>query len=321
MKMTKQFISELRMGDNVNSTFSIKYKHPPEQYKNGFRFTLGLADKTGEIELKYWGGEHKESVLAVYNSFKENDVVAVVGKVSSFRDRLEIHINEGAGSITSEESFEKEDFVLTAKENIAKVMHSIMSTIEAMKNPHLKQLLESFFSEKEFYESFSQAPAAMYMHHAYIGGLAVHTSHVVELCKSIIKIYPNLDSDLVLAGAILHDIGKIKEFSVTTNIKQTEEGMLCGHINLGEEMIFEQIKRMKDFPNTLKIKMAHMMLSHHGNNEYGSPQEPSFPEAVAVYYADEYDSKVEQFLRIKESANTEDFRVYSKRLGRGIYLK
>src|SRR3989344_3815231 len=316
-----QFISGLKEGDSVNSAFSIKYKHPPEAYKNGFRFELGLADRSGEIELKYWGSADKEKVEALYKGFKEGDVIEVNGKTSAFRGVSEIHINEGAGSIRKIAEFDIADFVEKSAEDSEKLANDMLAEIKGMKNEFLRKLMEEFFNDAKFMAQFRSAPAAMYMHHATIGGLIEHTSHVLKLCREICRIYPALDRDLLIAGAILHDIGKISEFRIGTNIKQTEEGMLRGHIAMGEEMVLGKIREIKDFPDELKIKIAHMLLSHHGANEYGSPQEPSFPEAAAVYYADEMDSKVDQFVKIKKETKTEDFRVYSKKLGRGIYLK
>ena len=316
-----QFISELKEGDAVNSAFSVKYKHPPETYKNGFRFELGLADRSGEIELKYWGGADKEKVEALYREFKEGYVIEVNGKTSAFKGVAEIHINEGSGGIKKILKFDIADFVEKSAEDSEKLANEKLAEIKGMKNEFLRKLMEEFFNDAEFMEKFKSAPAAMYMHHAAIGGLIEHTSHVLKLCREICRIYPALDKELLIAGAVLHDIGKIQEFRIGTNIKQTEEGMLRGHIAIGEEMVLGKIRGIKDFPNELKIKVAHMMLSHHGANEYGSPQEPSFPEAAAVYYADEMDSKVDQFVKIKKETKTEDFRVYSKKLGRGIYLK
>ncbi len=316
-----QFISDLKEGDAVNSAFSVKYKHPPEAYKNGFRFEVGLADRTGEIELKYWGGADKEKVEALYKEFKVDDVVEVSGKTSAFKGVAEIHINEGAGSIRKIAEFDIADFIEKSAEDSGKLAAEMLNEIKGMKNGHLRRLMEAFFNDSKFMAQFRSAPAAMYMHHATIGGLIEHTSHVLRLCREICRIYPALDKELLISGAILHDIGKIQEFSIGTNIKQTEEGMLRGHIAIGEEAVLARIKEIRDFPNELKIKIAHMMLSHHGVKEYGSPQEPSFPEAAAVYYADEMDSKVDQFVKIKKETKTEDFRIYSKKLERGIYLK
>lgn len=319
--MAKQFVNELKEDQAVDSKFSVKYKKPPREYKNGYKFTIGLSDRTREIELKYWGGTDKEAVQRVFDSFQVDDVIHVVGIVSSWYEKIEIHVNEGKGKIEKTEDFDMEDFVPKTKQDIDKMLAEIKNTIEGTENPHIKQLLNSFFSDPSFVDEFKTAPAGITMHHAYIGGLLEHTIHVLQICRTLLNIYPQLDKDLLFSGAILHDIGKIKEFRVTTNIKQSEEGMLRGHITMGEEMILERMKKVADFPKDLKIKIAHIMLAHHGNNEYGSPVVPAFAEAEAIYYADECDAKLDQHISIKEDPGTEDFRTYSRKLRRPVYLK
>jgi 3'-5' exoribonuclease len=180
--------------------------------------------------------------------------------------------------------------------------------------------LASIFDDKKFVDEFKKAPAAMYMHHACTGGLVEHTWGILKLCEVEAEIHPSLDEDLLITGAILHDIGKIHEFQVTTNIKITEKGMLLGHVGLALEMVTEKIAKIHDFPEILKNKVLHMIISHHGEKEYGTMIEPAFPEAAAVYLADNYDAKITQYIRTKKDVNTEDFRTYSKTLG-SLYLK
>lgn len=320
--MKPQFVDKLVLGEKVDSQFSVKYKHPVREYGKpfkGFMFAVGLADRTGEIELTYWGGNDKSKVQRIYDSFKENDVVSVSGIVGKFKDNLKIDVNEGTGKLERSEKFEIEDFIPSAK-NLAQNEKEFSEINNSIKNEFLKRLLDLFFTDNDFFEKFRKAPAAMYVHQAYLGGLLEHTLNVAKICGFLHSLYPGMDRDLLVASALLHDIGKTKEFHVTTNIKQTEEGMLRGHITIGEEMVMEKIRQIMDFPETLKIKIAHIMLSHHGDLENGSPKEPHFSEAIAVYYADEFDSKLAQWTKIIEEAETEDFRIFSKRLGQ-IYLK
>ncbi|MBI5228522.1 HD domain-containing protein [Candidatus Micrarchaeota archaeon] len=316
----KQYIRELKDASIVDSVFSVKYKKPPVEYKNGFRFVVGLADKSGEIEANYWGGRSLEAVMKAYGGFKEDDIVHLRGAAAEFQGKLRIDVNENEGRIEKTLKYEVEDFIPVTEKNIEEMFCQIVEVAESVENEHLKKLLKAFFNDLEFVDQFKKSPAAMYIHQAYVGGLLEHTLNVVRVCETIYKLYPELDRNLLLTGAILHDIGKIKELQVTTNIKVSEEGLLRGHIVLGEELVMEKIKRISDFPENLKIKMSHLMLSHHGSNEFGSPKKPSFPEAVAVYYADECDSQISQFVEAKKSAETEDFHTYSKRLGQ-IYLK
>ncbi len=320
--MAKQFISDLKVGDKIDSYFSVKYKRPIEMYTKGFRFRAGLADKTGEVELNYWGDKNKESIQNIYKNFDEGDVISVRGIVGEFRDNLKIDVNLESGYLKKLESNEYDIETLLGKTNqdTNSMLNYIFDIIKSMQNQYLKKLLQSFFEDKEFVEEFKKIPASMYMHHACVGGLLEHTWGVVQICEIIAKIHPSLDKDLMYAGAILHDVGKISEFHVSTHIKVTERGMLRSHISIGEEMLLEKIKLIDNFPAQLKSKLLHIMISHHGEKEYGAVKEPQFPEAATVYLADYLDSRITQYIRIKKDAKTEDFRTYSKYLGE-IYLK
>jgi 3'-5' exoribonuclease len=323
--MAKQFIGELKENQPVDSTFSVKYKKPPANYKSkqGAWFTAGLSDKTGEIELRFWGRESTDTVQSIYDSFKVSDVIRVKGiaKVSMRDNRLEIHVNEGEGALEKAGSYDREDFIPKTKASVDDMMSELLEVVDDIQNPSLKKLLDAFFRDDSFANEFRNAPAGITMHHAYIGGLLEHTLHVLRICRTFSEIYPKLDKDLLFTGALLHDIGKTKEYEFTTNIKQSEEGMLRGHITIGEEMIMDKIKQMDGFPEDLKIKLAHIMLAHHGNREYGSPVIPAFAEAEAIYFADEADSKIDQHIDTRENPATDDFRVWSRKLGRPVYLK
>ena len=316
----KQFINELKSGDVVDSLFSIKYKHPIQEYKNGFMFSIGVSDKTGEIPITYWGSPNKDKTDKIFRGFSENDIIRVKGIAGEYKGKLKIDVNEDNGLIEITENYDQEDFVPVTDKDIEKMYLELKEYMDHIKNNHLKLLLDQFFGDKVFENIFKKCPGAMYMHHGYIGGLLEHTLNVVKLCHKIFEIYPILDHDLLITGAILHDIGKIKEFEVNTNIQVSEEGMLRGHIVMGEEMVLEKINKIPGFPNILKMKISHILLSHHGNLEYGSPKTPQFPEAAAIYYADEFDSKIFQYIQLKQDANTEDFRIYTKRFG-GLYLR
>lgn len=343
--MSKRFVSDLEYGDKVSSVFSVKYKHPPRQYKNGFMFTVGLSDKTGEVGATYWGGTNLGKIQSVYDAFGVHDVVHITGLVGQFNEKLKIDINEKLGEISKAEEYDIENFVARTDKNIDEMLIDLFDIIGSISNPHLKALLDSFFGDADWSEQFKNAPAAMYIHQAYIGGLLEHTLNVANICMAIHNAYPSMDKDLLFTGAILHDIGKIKEFQVTTNIGISEVGMLRGHIPIGEGMLLEKIKEVEEnsrhyqsdemakgrlddylamgpgeFPEVLKSKLAHIILSHHGRGEYGSPKEPQFPEAAAIFYADECDAKIFQYVRAKADASTEDFHIYNKRLGQ-IYLR
>ncbi len=326
--MKKKYVSKLKDKEFVESVFSVKYKHKPKDYNNkeGQWFRVGLADKTGEIDLYYWGGPDKEKTKKIYESFDVEDILYVRGyvKEDSRRKKLKINVNEDSGILrkAKEDEYELSYFLYETNQDIDKMFNYLTSYIEKIENEFLKKLLDHFFQDEKFVKKLKNSPAAMYMHHGCVGGLLEHTWGVLKICNTINKIHPSLDKDLLITGAILHDIGKIKEFKTTSNIKITEEGMLMSHVFLGTEMVSKVIDKIPEFPKNLKNKIKHIILSHHGELEYGALKRPQFPEAATIYYADLTDSQITQYIRIKKDTkdNTEDFRTYSKYLGE-IYLR
>lgn len=319
--MKKQFVSEIISGKArvVDDVFVVRVKKPPVLYKGkkGSWFELRVADKTGEIAAKYWGSDDEASTLGVYNSIVLNSVVRIKGVAEQYDGTMQISVNHD--HFTAENNYDITDFVATSQKDIEKMFFELKSVIESMQNQSLKNLLNSFFNDAAFCDKFKKTPAAMTYHQNWVGGLLEHVLNIIEICETVARIHKNLDRDLLLAGAILHDIGKVREFEVGTSIRITKEGQLLGHITLGYEMVKEKIG--SDFDENLKNKILHMILSHQGKLEYASPKEPMFPEALALYYADECDSKTAYMLSKKLEANTESAWLWDKRLGRSIYLE
>jgi len=308
----KTLISEIResdIGTQVNSYFCVKYRHPPKPYAKGFMFNVGLADRSGEIELTYWGGQDEHAVRVIYDSFNADDIVYVSGKVGEFRGR-KIDVNEGMGEIRQArpEEYALDDFIVTTNQDIGELWSEILETKESLDNTHLKNLLDAFFSDSVFVSNFKKAPAAMYIHHACVGGLLEHTWEVLRYCKAAAEVHSSLDKSLLFTGAILHDVGKIKEFDVSMSVRQSKKGMLLGHTYIGTEIVLDKISQLSTFPSLLKDKLIHMILSHHGKKEYGVSVQPNLPEAATLHYADEMGAKITQYIRAKKDADTDDFR-------------
>lgn len=316
----KQFIEGIENGQKVNSTFSVKYKKPLREYKNGWMFILGLSDKKGEIEAKYWGGENKSLVKKVYDQIDTGDIIKVKGKSTEFKNNLQINIEEGEGNIKKSEDFDIEDFVESAERDPQEMFKELKKEFEGISNPKLKELAKAFFEGDEFVNELKKAPAAMFYHHAYIGGLLEHILDMISISKTLSQNFESLDSDLLLFGCFIHDIGKLSEFEVTSHIKQSRRGLLTGHMSTGQEILLEKIREIEDFPENLKNKLLHIIISHHGEKKHGSVKEPMFPEAAAVYYIDELDSQVRQYIDLKENADTSDYHIWNKRFGQ-IYLE
>lgn len=330
----EQFIEDLKEGDIVNDFFAVKIKDPPRPYRKGIWFGMKVADKTGEIYVKYWGSENKERVKRLYDSFKIGDVVQLrLGNVEIYEDRAQISINEATGGIRrcSPNEYDVTDFVPSLEEKtIKEFVNQIKNYIKEIENEQLKLLLNSFFNDDDFVKDFAHAPSAITHHHNYIGGNVEHTVGVIRLCKNICEMYHGINKDLVLAGAILHDIGKVKEYNTKAAIEKTDEGSFIGHIVLGERWVREKINELresgKEFSKDLENKLCHIILSHHGKYEYGSPRIPKTAEAMVVHQADMMDSQVKNFIQNIERGRriSEDdwFYVWDSDIGmkREMYL-
>lgn len=319
----KQMISQLTAGAKVNSHFSLAYKKPVSEYKYGFMFEFRVADRTGQITAKYWGGQDKAFVDRLQASLTRGEVVTIVGEVGEYRGQLEVSVSEKNGGelrLAKPDDYDISDLVPTL-ENLDEARAKLLGFIPEVEEPHIVRLLKSMFEDDEFMQSFCAAPASIQLHSAAIGGLLQHTLNVVEICHRMLKIQTGLDRDLVLAGAMLHDIGKIRSFTVTTNINHTPEGNLLGHIVIGDELLLERLGSIEDFPPDLALKLRHILASHHGKREWGSPVEPMMPEALLVHQADDLDAKLNYMVAKRDDAETEDDWVWDRRLSRLIYLR
>lgn len=304
----EQYIENLREGDVVNDIFAVKIKNPPKPYKRGIWFALVVTDKTGEISVKYWGGENKERVKRLYDSFKIGDVIQIrLGNVEIYEDNPQISINEKNGGLRrcNPKEYDISDFVPSLdKSRIEKLLTVVKEEIKGLENTQIKNLLTLFFKDPKFVKDFSHSPSAITHHHNYVGGNLEHTVGVLRLCKNICEMYPGINRDLAIAGAILHDIGKIKEYVTTAAVDKTDEGNFIGHIVMGDRWIRDKINELrtkdKNFDVDLENKLCHIILSHHGKYEFGSPRLPKTIEAMVVHQADLMDSQVKNFIQIIE---------------------
>ena len=320
---SKQLISELKPGDRVDSYFSVNYRKPVTEYKYGFMFEFRAADKSGQITIKYWGGQDADSVQKLFDSFDREQVVKVKGETQEYKGQIDISISEkNGGSLVrlAEGEYDLKQLI-KSYENVVEMRATIKKLVSEVRDSSLRRLLDAFFDDEQFMNAFSDAPASITLHSAAVGGLLHHTINVAQICVRITELHPELDKDLVLTGALLHDIGKVQSFKVTSNISQTEHGNLLGHIILGDQELMARIAKIEDFPELAASKLRHILLSHHGKKEWGSPVEPMFPEALAVHEADDIDAKLDNMITKREDAVTEDDWIWDARHNRLIYLK
>ncbi len=323
MEETTININELKAGKTVGNLFAIRKKEGIYDYKSksGKYFVLDVGNKSGEITAKYWGGANEEKITSLYNDLHVGDIVKISGqtKFDSYSKQLTIYINEESRYGASQDYIKKVDtskvdiseFMATSERDIDEMYNELKTYMQEVQNPALVKLLDTFFEDESFVLKYKRAPAAKSRHHNYIGGLLEHNLGVIRLCKNTSDYYPKLDKDLLITGAILHDIGKIQEYKLTASIDFSDEGMFVGHIVVGCKMVDEAIEKVEDFPENLKLKLLHLIVSHHGRLEYGSPATPKFAEAVALHHADYQDSAVKNILqKIEESSELEDDWTY-----------
>lgn len=288
--MAKQFISDLKEGQAIDSSFIVRNKQI-KQKKNGEPFlSLELVDKTGFLSANMWDN--------FSNDLKNNDFVKVAGVVGSFAGRQQGTIREL--TIISLKEVDLGDFLPATDKNIEEMFIVVQDSISKVKNKYLKKLLEVFFADEKFVELFKKAPAALRMHNAYIGGLLEHVVELLSLAEFICKKYKNINKDMLTTGIILHDAAKIKEYQYETMLDYTDWGRLVGHNVMGIQMIDEKIKDIPDFPEGLRMQLTHLILSHHGQAEWGSPKQPMTLEAVVLHYLDNLEAKIAGFQQFAE---------------------
>jgi len=320
----KQSVSEIKEGDKVDDIFFVKFKKGMVSYSKGFSFELVLSDNSGRnIDYKYWGGHDEAKVKATYNSIKADSIVRVQGRVSTFNNKLQLATNEPfVIEVLKEGQYDDNDFIRPSRRNLEHLYEDLLAAVDEVSDEKIKELLNKFFRDPEFSAKFKKHPGAIEIHHNWVGGLMQHTMEVLKYCKTSGEMFSALNKDLLIAGALLHDIGKTEELAVTSRIRGTNKGQLLGHIMIGSVLISAKCDEVGMEPE-MREKILHIILSHHGKMEYGSPKEPMFPEAMVVYYSDELSSKLSEIMDFVDAgrADTEDDFMYHKRNGRNILLK
>lgn len=283
--MSKQFINEIKDRDAVQAVFLVKDKIIA-MAKNGKPYmNLRLMDKSGDIEAKVW-----DNTEILDKMFEKDDFVRVRGKASVYMNKMQVVIAE-IGRVPEEE-VTLADFLPESPRDMAEMRQELLDVISALESTHLKLLMQAFIADEPFLELYCQAPAAKAMHHVYLGGLLEHSLSLVKLVKSIVPLYGGINEDLLVVGALLHDVGKVSEMSFGRSFDYTDAGKLLGHITIGVELLEEKIRQVDGFPRELALLLKHMLLSHHGQYEYGSPKRPKTIEATILNYLDDLDSKI-----------------------------
>ncbi len=314
--MKSPCVREIEPGQVATGTFLVQSKDVRQKKTGEPYLSLVLGDRTGELDAKMW-----DNVAEVMDTFERDDFVRVKGVLQIYNNRPQFTLHKLQR--VADAAVDPADFFPASERDPAQMLAELREVVASMKNPHLRALVALFLDDQEIVRRYIKAPAAKFIHHAYLGGLLEHVLSVCRLCRLAASHYPSVDADLLLAGAVLHDIGKIYELSYERSFGYTSEGQLLGHILIGVRMVEEKLTQLPDFPPRLRTLLEHMILSHHGALEFGSPKVPLFPEALLLHYLDDLDSKMEcmRALVDKDRQVEGDWTGYSQSLERMVLKK
>jgi 3'-5' exoribonuclease len=308
--MKSPFVTDLSTEQNITTFFLVHEKEIRNTREGKQYLRLELGDRSGTIEARMW-----DQFEAIAKEFGRDDFVKVQARVEIYRNRPQLSLLQVRRA--KPEEVDLADFLPHTKEDIAKLWAQLLEYASSIENPWPKQLVEGIISDPTVAACYKRAPAAKTMHHAYIGGLLEHVVGLCGLAKQVVEHYPELNADLLLTVAILHDVGKLEELCYDRAIGYTTEGQLLGHIVMELETVANAMNTIAGFPANLKTVVQHLLISHHGQYEFGSPKLPMIREALVFHYLDDLDSKMAAVRASLSSDSGEDeWSTYSPALGR-----
>jgi 3'-5' exoribonuclease len=284
--MKSPYVSELQPNQIITALFLVQQKDIRQKRTGEAYLSLVLSDRTGDIEAKMW-----DNAADVLDTFERDDFLKVRGLVQVHQNRFQLTIHRLQKQ--AESDVDVTDFFPASKRDPKQMFEELLDVVRGIENTHLKGLLLALLTDQEIARKYMIAPAAKNIHHAYLGGLLEHVLSMCALARLTASHYTNVDLDLLLAGVVLHDIGKIDELTYDRSFGYTSDGQLLGHIMIGLRMVNEKLRGLPEFPLKLRTLLEHMVISHHGELEFGSPKVPLFPEALLLHHLDNLDSKME----------------------------
>lgn len=313
--MKSPCVSELEANQTITTSFLVQSKEVRQKKTGEPYLSLVLGDRTGEIEAKMW-----DNVTEVMDTFDRDDFVKVKGLVQLYQNRPQLTIHRMVR--IDDSAVDMGDYFPVSKRDRGEMFAELKGIVAGMGNAHLRKLVEAFLNDEAIAEAYRTAPAAKSVHHAYLGGLLEHVLSLCTLGRMTAAHYQGVDFDLLLTGIVLHDIGKLSELSYQRSFGYTDEGQLLGHIVIGLRMLSGKLEKMPEFPPALRVLVEHLIVSHHGELEFGSPKAPLFPEAMLLHMLDNMDSKMECMRALlARDAGAEGWTAYSAPLGRAVLRK
>ncbi|MCS7257945.1 MAG: HD domain-containing protein [candidate division WOR-3 bacterium] len=312
--MKHQFVKDLNAGVKVNDIFYIISRRHCEKRDGDTFLILELSDKTGIINAKIWDNPESLGVIATPGNF-----VRVEGIVSEYNGKNQIVVSNlhfvGINEISAQ------DFIPHTESNIEELYDEFKHFIKNVEDHDYKQLLDNIFSKEEIVKKFKLAPASTQVHHGYLGGLLEHTVTMLRVAQAMLNFYPELNHALVITGVALHDIGKLWEYQYDTGIMHTDEGILLGHIVIGYEFVKNEIVQINGFSKEKTELLLHIILSHHGQKEFGSPVTPKFAEAFMVHIIDNLDARLNMFKLTVDKNRDQRWSEFNQFLGTKVFIK
>jgi 3'-5' exoribonuclease len=284
--MKSPYVSDLKPNQVFTTTLLVHIKDVRQKKSGEPYLSLLLGDRTGEVDAKMW-----DNVADVIDTFERDDFVKVKGLLQVFQNRPQLTIHKMVRVVDAEVDFA--DYFPASTRDPAEMFAELRGIVAGVQNANLRALLEAFLDDEPLARMYRIAPAAKHVHHAYLGGLIEHVLSVCNLCRVAAAHYKYVDLDLLLTGAILHDVGKVAELTYDRSFGYSTEGQLLGHIIIGLRLLHDKLQRFPDFPSKLRVLVEHIIVSHHGELEFGSPKVPQFPEALLLHHLDNLDSKME----------------------------
>jgi len=270
----------------ITSNFVVASKLVKNKKNGDFYLSVTLADCSGQLQANMW-----DNVADALNVFNQDDFIKVKGMVQKYNGRWQLTIHKLRRLADTEIDYT--DYIPKTPKDIDQLWRTLGGFVETVENPWLRKLIQNFMADTTIAHAYKNAPAAKTLHHAYVGGLLDHVVSLFTVCDLAVRNYPQVNRDLLLTGAFLHDIGKIYELTYQRSIAYTTKGQLLGHMIIELEMLHQKVAEIPGFPDELKIMIEHLIISHHGQYEFGSPKLPMFPEALMLHYLDDLDSKME----------------------------
>ncbi len=309
------FLSDCSRFENkiITSSFIVITKQVKPKKTGDPYLALTLGDRCGQIEAKMW-----DNVEEAIDAFEQDDVLKVKGLINKYKNRFQVTVHKLRRLGEAEVDFG--DYLPKGAKDVDELWRTLTEFVSSFQDAHLRNLVQAFMADPEIAKGYRCAPAAKTLHHAYIGGLLDHVVSLFRSCDLMCQNYPQINRDLLLTGAFLHDIGKIYELAYTRSFSYTTRGQLLGHMIIELELLQAKLALVPEFPGEIKTLLEHLIISHHGHYEFGSPKLPMFPEALVLHYLDDLDSKMESMrAHFERDAGTDSiWTSYNSSLGRTL---